>query len=210
MQNRIKRINNKYYLGAFISPAIVFIIFAIVDSILSVSGVQREMMGNKLAGFFSPIAEIYTIFLGVSLILFHYRMWATIYEKDMKVGKAKVDPVAAVVLFLVPFVGEFWTFKFYSFFVSRFNEDVSEYAKVTGNPDGLRSLPVDISAFKVLPVLRMTALIFTLLSMMFSGALYIVGFFYVIMYLVFLIIVWQTCDAVNRLADAIEMNERKI
>ena len=146
MPAKIKRMNKKFFMGAFISPFIIFGVFLVFYFL----GMSAQMMEQLLGCLLDLIGALCFICILAFIILFHYRMWAAIYEKDMKVGSTKVDPVAAVVLLFIPIVGVFWMFKFYSVFVHRMYEKVTEYN------DGLEPLPIG-GVFTAIPVLRLIA-----------------------------------------------------
>jgi uncharacterized protein YacL len=195
MPPKIKRMNKGAYLTYFSIMLILNLAAIVVASIIM--NREREMV------YLLPAMVAWCVLImiaSVGLAVFHYRMWAAIYEKDMEVGGVKIDPVIAVVLLFISFVGEYWTFRFYTEFVSHYNDTVEKYG------DELQLLSIT-GAFTSLPVLRLIVFIlgfFCVIPYTIIVALPLAWFLTLVMYFIFLKFTWQISDAVNSLADAVE------
>ena len=193
MPPNIKRMNKGAYLAFFITMLILNIAAIVIVSVI----MYRE---QKLAYVYVGLVagSLLIMIASVGLAVFHYRMWAAIYEKDMKVGGVKIDPVIAVALLFVSFVGEYWTFRFYTEFIYHYNENVKKYG------GELQLLPTGESAYTAIAKLRVAALIIGIITIAIPFVLPLLWLLILVMYFIFFGLVSKTCDAVNFLADAVE------
>jgi hypothetical protein len=183
--------NKWLFLGAFLLvPAAALLGIAGV-SFLS-EGAIAEIIAMLLSeGVLALIGMFVGVFYLFPVILFHYRMWAAIYDRGMR-----ISPGLAVVLLFVPVVNLFWIFRLYPGFVRSYNEQVEK------NHTALPRL--EPSAYQVFPTMLLISVILgfvTLFNFRLPLVEIVVG---LIAYVYLLIVVSRTCDAVNRLADAVE------
>ena len=167
--------NTKLILGVFLSPIVVGILLFAYKSEYDV-----------LEELFIPIVVSFAALFLLCFILFHYHMWKAVYNEYME-----VPPSSAVLPLLIPIVNIFWAFGFYRDFVQYYNKNIGRYDLKS------RLLPIGGSAFRALPVLYV-------ISMLAAWIPRVSLLLDAITYIIFLVVVWQTCNAVNALADAVE------
>jgi len=195
---KIKRMDKRLFLGAFLSPIIVvlFVILLVVlgSEIFELERLLERLM-HDLYPIMVPILILYLAFLFVFNILFHYRMWAAVYDE-----RVDTTPATAVIFLLIPFYNLYWIFKFYPGFVEYFNSRIARY-----NLDSTVQ-QIDSAAFSTYPTVVVVGLILGIIGVviplfsLFEGIVNLFG------YILMLIIISKTCDAVNALADAVERN----
>ncbi|MBN1881175.1 MAG: hypothetical protein JW885_03295 [Deltaproteobacteria bacterium] len=181
MPKYIERMNKTFFMGAFLSPVIVPVIIIAFSLFQAATGINRQLD----EGLFVPIAILYVIFMFIMFILFHYRMWAAVYDE-----RVKTSPGMAVFLLFVPIYNFIWIFKFYFGFVQHYNENVERYGQNTGVK------PIEGYAFFAMPILSVMGAILEFVE---AGAMSIIV--NILIYIVFLVVVWQTCNAVNAMTD---------
>ncbi len=203
----MERMSKKFYLGSFIgvTALIFFLAIAAIAMAIVVPSVE-DFQDYAIAGvvFFLILFFAVIIYILVVTAMMFYKMWGAINDEEMP-----ISPVLAVVLLFIPIVNLFWTIAVYPLFMKYYNEYIGRRAVgVQGLKPGLFyaypaliivyficSIIAQIAPFipgSTLPLL--IALPFSLVGMAASLASFVV----------FLILVWKICDAVNALPQPTE------
>ncbi|MBN1881469.1 MAG: hypothetical protein JW885_04785, partial [Deltaproteobacteria bacterium] len=184
----VTRANKGLFLAIFLSFFLFIFISPFIEDLVIPNLFFKDLPAKLL------IEIIYLIVF----IHFHRRMWAATYDENVK-----ATPTVAVILLLIPIIGFIWMFEFYFGYVKRYRDYIIRY----GLESEVLPLPLRGLMFYTLPILISICCLFLMLSLsvpemewpfILSGA---------ISYIVFLIIVWETCDSVNSLADAMETSK---
>ncbi|MBN1881176.1 MAG: hypothetical protein JW885_03300 [Deltaproteobacteria bacterium] len=211
MQQKIKRMEKKFFMGVFLSPVVLaVIIILLIEIIPGTYGVFAALLeyimedtlmyiiGHNLKHVIEDntiifiITILYSVLLFTCKILFHYRMWAAIYDEQID-----TPPKLAVLLLFIPLYNLYWIFKFYPGFVQYYNENIDRYGI------GSEVQPIDKLVYTAYPVTQYISVIIVIVSALISSRSSI-GVMNLVCFVVFIIMVSKTCDAVNTLADVVE------
>jgi hypothetical protein len=135
---------------------------------------------------------LYSVFIFTCKILFHYRMWAAIYNEQVD-----TPPKLAVLFLFIPLYNLYWIFKFYPGFVQYYNENIDRYGI------GSEVQPIDKLVFTAYPLLKYISIIVRIVSALGSSRS-LINAFSIFLFVLFIMMVSKTCDAVNALADVAE------
>ncbi|MBN1881174.1 MAG: hypothetical protein JW885_03290 [Deltaproteobacteria bacterium] len=198
MQKKIKRMNTGMFLGIFlfttISQVIQLMMGIVIFSIISNDNYSMlsEISNNRhimllFWGYFFSVLGIWLI----CVILFHYRMWAAIHDEYVN-----TPPAIAVLRLFIPIYNIYWMFNLYPDFV--------EYYEMYLNRNNIEVPPFKPLAHRVFPKLILAIVILDVLTRFLPFLFIHAGLFNLAVFIVFLVVVYRTCTAVNALADAVE------
>jgi hypothetical protein len=132
-----------------------------------------------------PLMAAVLLYTAVIYLIFVWRIWSAIQDEH-----TRTTPIKAALFLLIPVFNIYWVFEAFPGFVDEYNAYAERH--------GLSVPRVEKGFFIVY------ALLFALVMLVF-----IIPFINILVsmasYGALLIVVWQACDAVNRLSDA--MNE---
>ena len=198
----MERMSKKFYLGSFIGGivlifflAIVFIVMAVV--VPNVEDFQAYAIAGAISFIILLIAVV--IYLVVVTAMMFYKMWEAINDEEMP-----IHPVVATVLIVIPIINFFWSMAAYPLFMKYYNEYIERRAiGVNALKPGLfYAYPALLAVYVICSVINQIVSIipdFSNLYPILISSTLIGSVAYITAFVVFLVLVANICDAVNRL-----------
>ena len=135
MPQKIKRMNKGFFLGASLFSGIITLFVVFFEVLGSVENPSEDQIEYLISNYQFVMAPIFLLYFSVLLIfhvLFHYQMWASIYNESVD-----KTPEIALLFMCIPIYNIYWSFNFYPGFVNYYNRNISRYGlgvKVKARP----------------------------------------------------------------------------